>query len=84
MSLVRIYTTRVCPFCHAAKQLLGSLGAETEEIPLDADPDLRQRLSQDNGGWRTVPMIFIGDRFVGGFRELNDLHSRGELAALLG
>jgi glutaredoxin 3 len=83
MTRVKIYTTSVCPFCHAAKQLLGSLGAEVDEVGLDADPELRLRLSQENGAWKTVPMIFIGDRFIGGFRELSELHSRGELTALL-
>jgi len=83
MSRVTLYTTSLCPFCHAAKRLLSSLGADVDETSLDSEPELLQRLSQENGGWRTVPMIFIGDRFIGGFRELNELHGRGELTALL-
>lgn len=83
MSRVRIFTTSVCPYCQAAKHLLTSLGAEVEEVRLDSDPELRERLSAENGGWRTVPMVFIGQRFIGGFKELADLHGRGELTALL-
>lgn len=83
MAHVTIYTSQHCPFCFAAKQLLSSLGAELEEIPLDRDDELRQRLSRENGGWRTVPMIFIGQRFVGGFDDVQKLHGSGELEPLL-
>jgi glutaredoxin len=29
-----------------------------------------------------VPMIFIGDGFIGGYREAAELHRRGELEHL--
>ena len=83
MSPVTLYTTTVCPYCHAAKRLLAAVGAEYSEVRLDQEPELRRKLSEENGGWRTVPMIFIGGRFVGGFAELRELHGRGELAPLL-
>jgi glutaredoxin 3 len=83
MPEVTLYTTNTCPFCHAAKRLLASLGVEYWEVNLDGDPELRQRLSHANGGWRTVPMIFVGERFVGGFEELRKMHARGELRRLL-
>jgi glutaredoxin 3 len=79
---VRIFTTRFCPYCFAAKRLLGTLGIEYAETHLDNDPELRQRLGRENGGWKTVPMVFIGDRFVGGFSELSDLHESGRLQEL--
>ena len=28
---------------------------------------------------KTVPQIFIGDEFIGGFQELSDLNQSGEL-----
>lgn len=84
MKNVTIYTTAICPYCHAAKRLLAGLGVEFEEQRLDGRPEERMRLSRENGGWRTVPMIFIGDRFVGGYAELRALHRSGELADLLG
>ncbi len=83
MSQVSIYTTAICPYCHAARRLLSGLGVEFEEIRLDGRPEERMRLSRENGGWRTVPMIFIGDRFVGGYSELRELHRSGELSRLL-
>lgn len=83
MTEVTIYTSSTCPLCWAAKQLLSSIEASYNEIPLDQDPELRMRLSEENDGWRTVPMIFIGEKFIGGFSELNMLHQKGELTALL-
>jgi len=63
-----------------AKRLLKNLNYQFDEVAIDTDPELRQRLSAANGGWRTVPMIFIGEEFIGGFDELNKLHKSGELA----
>jgi glutaredoxin 3 len=40
-------------------------------------------LSEANGGWRTVPMIFIGDKFMGGFMDVKAVHDRGELLPLI-
>jgi glutaredoxin 3 len=57
-----------------AKQLLQGQNLPFEEINLEQDTATRQRLSQENNGWRTVPMIFIGDEFIGGFQELSELH----------
>lgn len=59
--------------------LLKKLDLTFEETDLGQDPELRARLSSENGGWRTVPMIFIGEDFVGGFTELANLHKSGEL-----
>jgi glutaredoxin 3 len=84
MSDVKIYTTSVCPYCLAAKRLLHEQGVVFEEIRLDFDPQERRRLSEQLNGWRTVPMVFIGDDFVGGFTELRELASRGGLDDLSG
>ena len=83
MSDVKIYTTSACPFCFAAKQLFAANGTEFEEIRLDRDPELRQRLSAENNGWRTVPMIFINDDFVGGFQDVLKLQQTGKLEKML-
>ena len=83
MSRVRVYTSRTCPFCVAAKRLLSSLGAEYEEVLLDDRPELRAELSRANGNWRSVPMVFIGDDFIGGFEETARLHREGKLEPML-
>lgn len=77
-----VYTTPVCPYCVAAKQLLKRKGAAFREIDVAADPALRQEVMQRSGR-RTVPQIWIGEYHVGGFDELNALERAGRLDALL-
>ena len=84
MVKVKIYTTTVCPYCNAAKNLFKSIKVAYEEINLDDEPDLRAKLSMENNGWRTVPMIFIGEKFIGGFDDTNKLYKEGTLLKLLG
>ena len=83
MNDVTIYSTATCPFCIAAKRLFDTLGVPCSEVRLDRDPELRMRLAEENQGWRTVPMIFIGERFIGGFSEVRGLHQNGELLLLI-
>lgn len=83
MAKVVIYTTRVCPYCISAKKLFERLGVSFEEVGLDSNPELRMKLSAENNGWRTVPMIFINNKFMGGFDDVSALHSQGKLAGLL-
>lgn len=80
---VTIYSTPVCPYCVRAKQLLKQKGVTFTEIDLSREPeqvriDLMQKTNQ-----RTVPQIFIGAHFVGGFDQLYALERQGKLDALL-
>lgn len=79
MREVKIYTTNVCPYCVQAKRLLTQLKVPYEEINLEEKPALRQKLSEENNGYRTVPMIFIDGKFLGGYSELAALHKQGKL-----
>ena len=81
MSVV-IYSTKNCPFCVAAKNLLESLSIQLEEIDLTSDIEKRLKISTKYN-WRTVPIIIINDNFIGGFDELNNLYSEGKLEELL-
>jgi len=83
MREIKLYTTTYCGFCVQAKRLLQKLNLAFTEINLDGDDALRAKLSHDNGGWRTVPMIFIGSDFVGGYQDLAALHSKGELLGMV-
>lgn len=83
MANVTIYTKRLCGFCFAVKRLLDSLGVKYNETSVDGHPELRRRLAEENEGWRTVPMVFVGDRFLGGFSDLSRLHAEGRLVPIL-
>jgi glutaredoxin 3 len=41
---IEIYTTTICPFCHAAKRLLAAKGAVFSEISLSKEPELRDAM----------------------------------------
>ena len=77
-----MYTTRFCPFCIRARQLLDHKQVDYRDIPVDGDPQLRQEMMAASGR-RTVPQIWIGERHVGGFDDLAALERAGELDALL-
>ena len=82
MPRVLVYTTRVCPYCLAAKELLRRKGVTFEEIDLTDQPEARARLREQTGR-ATVPQILIGDLQVGGFDDLQALDRRGELDRLI-
>jgi glutaredoxin 3 len=83
MSKVTIYTTKTCPYCHAAKSLLAKKGAQFDEIDVSYDHNERQRMMIKANGRRTVPQIFIGETHVGGSDDLHELERRGRLDGLL-
>lgn len=80
---IKIYSTKLCPYCYAAKTLLTRKGAAYEEIDVTFDPATRAEMSQRAGGATSVPQIWIGERHVGGFDQLNALETDGELDPLL-
>ncbi|WP_193162805.1 glutaredoxin 3 [Microbulbifer hainanensis] len=82
MQDIVIYTTRFCPFCIRAKQLLDSKGARYREISVDNNPRLRAEMTAKAGS-RTVPQIWIGNRHVGGCDELMGLERSRQLDKLL-
>jgi len=83
MAKVVMYTTAVCPFCINAKHLLEGKGVAFDEIRVDRDPSLREKMMADSGQ-RTVPQIWVGDTHVGGFTDLWALDKSGKLDDMLG
>lgn len=82
MKSVRMYTTRICPFCVMAKRLLQQKGVPIEEVRVDEDSTQREKMMQISGR-RTVPQIFVGETHVGGFDDLSALDRAGQLDPLL-
>lgn len=79
---VTIYTTPHCPYCKAAKALLGGKGVAFTEIDVARDEKAAAAMVARSGR-KTVPQIFIGATHVGGSDELHELDRAGRLAALL-
>jgi glutaredoxin 3 len=79
---VKIYSSDWCPFCIRAKQLLNSKGVSYEEIKVDGQPAVRQKMTEESGR-TSVPQIWIGTTHVGGCDELYALERAGKLNTAL-
>ncbi|MGC6233016.1 glutaredoxin 3 [Hafnia paralvei] len=82
MANIDIYTKATCPFCHRAKALLQSKGAQFNEIAIDNDPKKREEMIERSAR-TTVPQIFIDGQHIGGCDDLHALDAKGGLDPLL-
>lgn len=83
MPPVVMFSTGTCPFCRMAEQLLLSKGVkEINKIRVDLEPERREEMIQKTGR-RTVPQIYIGQHYVGGYEELAKLDRQGKLDQFL-
>ena len=82
MNNITIYSTLICPYCNAAKQLLKNKGLGFTEIRVDLDRQERQLMIQKSGR-TSVPQIFINENHIGGFDDLNALNRSGKLDQIL-
>jgi len=82
MNEIKIYTSRYCAYCSAAKNLLESRDYEFEEINMEGNQQLMLEIMQKSGQ-RTVPQIFVGEQSIGGYQELLASTASGEFDTLL-
>lgn len=83
MANVEIYTTKVCPYCVRAKNLLNAKDVDFVEHDLTGKDEEREALLKRSNGMRTVPQIFINGQHIGGYDNLAELEEKGELDKLL-
>jgi len=89
-SPVLLYSQTSCPYCKKSKELLAGLGARgVRVVELDTlgaeGHAVRAELAQLTGR-SSVPAIYVGGSFVGGFSDgpgLGTLAERGELVPML-
>lgn len=81
---VIIYTTDYCPYCRRAEAFLKDKGVAFKNVDVTNDPETREKLVEMTQGLRTVPQIFIDGKSIGGYSDMMTLHSKGQLAPLLG
>lgn len=82
MAKVVIYSKVPCPYCVRAKSFLTEKGVAFEEIDLTEKPEEIERIKNDTG-WRTVPIIMIDGKLIGGYNDMKALEDEGKLDALL-
>jgi len=79
---VTVYSTTTCGWCRRAEQLLLRHRIPFQTVDVTGDRDARADLI-DRANWRTVPVIFVEGRPIGGYRELANLVNAGALAHLV-
>jgi len=84
MAKVVVYKAIPCGYCTAAIRFLQEVkGQENIEIiDLTGNREARIELMKRTGQ-RTIPQIFINGKHIGGYDNLRDKDSRGELDLLL-
>ena len=83
MQKVVIYSGPMCNYCSAAKHLLNKKKINYTEFDIAIDSSKMQEMQEKTNGARTIPQIFIGDTYVGGYNELKILEQQGKLDTLL-
>ncbi|MEO8507537.1 MAG: glutaredoxin 3 [Betaproteobacteria bacterium] len=83
VSPVTMYSTRFCPYCVQAERLLRAKGVQDiAKVRVDLEPERRAEMMTRTGR-RTVPQIYIGQTYVGGYDDLVALDRAGKLDPLL-
>lgn len=79
---ITIYGNDSCAYCGAARMLLTKKGAAFENVLVNNNSDKFAEMHARSGR-TSVPQIFIGDAYIGGFDELCELDMSGELDQFL-
>jgi glutaredoxin len=66
MSTVTLYSATGCPLCAKYKTMLNDKGVRYIEKNTTEQPALLDELAKK--GIRMVPTVFVGEKFVAGFR----------------
>lgn len=82
MASITIYTSKWCPYCIRAKELLTQKDCEFTEIEVDGKPQVRAEMNK-KAGRNSVPQIWINNQHIGGCDDLVALEQAGKLDALL-
>lgn len=78
---VTVFSTRTCGWCRRAAELLSRNGIPFETVDVTGDHKARAALVA-RANWRTVPVIFVEGKPIGGYQELARMLNAGALAHL--
>lgn len=82
MAKVLLYKKNPCPYCDRAVNFLEGRGIAYDVIDLTHNLDELDRIKNETG-WRTVPIILINDKLIGGYTDLKALDEEGKLMDML-
>ena len=81
LSKVEVYTTTYCPYCRAAEALLDRKRISYTRIDVTHDHELKMKI-KEQFHWRTVPIIIIDNKVIGGYDQLAELERSNKLDEL--
>ena len=76
---VEVFSTTYCGWCRLAEELLARHGVRFVTIDVTGDREARASLAERADGRRTVPVVFVDGRAIGGYEELAQLVASGKL-----
>ena len=82
MPAVTVYTTGFCGYCTQVMALLTRRGIPFTEVSVEDHPGLPGQLLARSGR-RTLPQVYVGERYIGGAAELAALDRSGELLGII-
>lgn len=77
-----MYYTPVCPYCKRAKRILEERKVPLSLIQIDLGSTKMQELV-NRTGHKTLPQIFIDDKFIGGCDDLAALVKSGKFDEMI-
>jgi glutaredoxin 3 len=77
-----MYKKDPCPYCDRAIRFLEEKGLAFDIIDLTDKQEEIDRIKSETG-WRTVPIIMINGKLIGGYTDLKALDDEGRLMELL-
>ena len=80
--MIKIYSSKWCAPCNAAKNLLDELGHSYEVIDMEESKLTRDQLYEATGG-NSIPQIIINDICIGGYTNLVQLIDSGKFQEMV-
>ena len=66
--MYKVYGTRICLYCDKAENLLKTEELPFEKIYIDEDDNAKDYIVEQ--GFKTVPQIWLDDKWIGGYDDL--------------
>ena len=79
---VTVYTKRNCPYCVRARRSSRRRASRTRRLAWRRTTSCARWLVE-RSGQMTVPQVFVGERPLGGFSDIDALEREGRLDAIL-
>ena len=78
----KVYSASYCAWCSKAVQFLESEGLKVRIVDITDDQDERHMLIERTGQ-KTVPQIWIGDAYIGGYDRMMKMANTKDLKPII-